>query len=62
MLVTHGNQTRAVLKAACLYTAATVPGAKASYYEGIGHAPFWEDTPRFNKELTELVEQANKRM
>lgn len=62
VLVTHGNQDKAVLKAASLYTAATVPGAKASYYEGIGHAPFWEDTPRFNKELTELVEQANRRM
>jgi hypothetical protein len=51
VLVTNGNQDKAVLKAASLYTAATVPGAKTSYYEGIGHAPFWEDTPRFNKEL-----------
>jgi hypothetical protein len=25
------------------YLVATVPGAKASFYEGIGHSPFWED-------------------
>lgn len=34
---------------------ATVPGAKASFYEGIGHSPFWEDAPRFNRELIEFV-------
>jgi non-heme chloroperoxidase len=42
-------------------TASIVPGAKLSVYEGIGHAPFWEDTPRFNRELAEFVRAANGR-
>jgi len=25
-----------------------IPGAKLSVYQGIGHAPFFEDAPRFN--------------
>jgi pimeloyl-ACP methyl ester carboxylesterase len=49
-----------VLPAAAKYTAATIPGAKLSLYEGIGHAPFWEDTARFNAELAAFVRAANK--
>ncbi len=30
---------------------ALIPGAEASVYEGIGHAPFFEDSARFNTEL-----------
>lgn len=61
VLVSHGNSDKAVLKAASLYTAATVPYAKTSYYDGVGHSPFWEETERFNRELTALVEEGNKR-
>jgi pimeloyl-ACP methyl ester carboxylesterase len=42
------------------FTASAVQGAKLSLYEGIGHAPFWEDAPRFNRELVEFVRLANK--
>jgi non-heme chloroperoxidase len=35
-------------------------GAKLSVYEGVGHAPFWEDTERFNTELAAFVRMANK--
>ena len=31
--------------------AAAIPAAVASLYQGIGHAPFVEDRPRFNREL-----------
>jgi pimeloyl-ACP methyl ester carboxylesterase len=34
--------------------------AKLSLYDGIGHAPFWEDTARFNAELAAFVRAANK--
>lgn len=37
------------------FEVATVPGAKASFYEGIGHSPFWEDPARFNRELIEFM-------
>jgi pimeloyl-ACP methyl ester carboxylesterase len=29
-------------------------------YDGIGHAPFWEDTARFNAELAAFVRAASK--
>jgi pimeloyl-ACP methyl ester carboxylesterase len=28
-----------------------VPAAGLSLYEGYGHAPFWDDADRFNREL-----------
>ena len=40
--------------------AAKIAGAKLSLYDNIGHAPFWEDTARFNAELAGFVRAANK--
>jgi pimeloyl-ACP methyl ester carboxylesterase len=37
-----------------------IPGAKLSVYQGIGHAPFFEDAPRFNAELAAFVRSAQK--
>ena len=54
------REDKLVLTAAGKYTAATIPGAKLSVYDGIGHAPFWEDTARFNAELAAFVRAANK--
>jgi non-heme chloroperoxidase len=34
--------------------------ARLSIYEGIGHAPFYEDAPRFNSELAAFVRAAVK--
>jgi non-heme chloroperoxidase len=50
-LVTHGTLDQVCLLALGQYVARTVPNAQASYYEGVGHSPFWEDAARFNKEL-----------
>lgn len=60
VLVTQGAADRLVLPAAAKHTAATIPGAKLSVYDGVGHAPFWEDTARFNAELATFVRAANK--
>lgn len=60
VLVTHGVQDRVCLLDIAKYVAGKVPHAKASYYEGVGHSPFWEDAPRFNRELNDLVTQAAK--
>lgn len=57
VLVTHGSLDRIILPAAGEYTAATVPGARLSIFGGIGHSPFFEDAPRFNRELAEFVQQ-----
>jgi non-heme chloroperoxidase len=59
-LVTHGEKDKLVLTAAGKHTAATIPGAKLSVYDGVGHAPFWEDTARFNAELAAFVRTAGK--
>ena len=55
VLVTQGNEDKLVLKGLGEFTAAVVPGARLSMYEGIGHSPFAEDAPRFNRELAEFV-------
>src|SRR5712691_3585403 len=60
VLVTHGSRDRLVLPAFGEFTAAAVPGAPLSVYEGIGHAPFFEDAPRFNRELAAFVRAATK--
>ena len=58
VLVTHGAMDRIIAPAAGLYTAGTVPGARLSIYEGVGHSPFFEDAPRFNRELAEFTRAA----
>jgi non-heme chloroperoxidase len=60
VLVTHGAADKLALVIAAKHTAATIPGAKLSVYDGVGHAPFWEDTTRFNAELLAFVRAANK--
>jgi non-heme chloroperoxidase len=61
VLVTHGAQDRNSRVGTARYTASVIPGAKLSIYEGIGHAPFYEDAPRFNAELAAFVRDANKK-
>jgi non-heme chloroperoxidase len=60
VLVTQGAADKFVLVAAAKHTAGIIPGAKLSVYEGVGHAPFWEDAERFNVELAAFVRMANK--
>jgi pimeloyl-ACP methyl ester carboxylesterase len=57
-LVTHGALDEICLLALGEYVARTVPDAQASYYENVGHAPFWEDARRFNKELEAFAAKA----
>ncbi len=60
VLVTHGSEDRNSKVGTAEYTAKTIPGAKLSVYQGIGHAPFYEDAARFNAELAAFVRDANK--
>lgn len=61
VLVTHGMEDQVALVPMARYTATVVSNARPSLYAGVGHMPFWEDAPRFNRELAEFVTQANKR-
>jgi pimeloyl-ACP methyl ester carboxylesterase len=60
VLVTHGAEDKNSNLIAAEYTAKMIQGAKLSVYQGIGHAPFFEDAPRFNSELATFVRSAQK--
>lgn len=58
VLVTQGSDDLLVSRGLGELTAALVPGARLSMYEGIGHTPFVEDAARFNRELAEFATAA----
>lgn len=55
VLVSHGSEDHVALAPMARYTASVVSHAQSSLYEGVGHIPFWEAAPRFNRELAEFV-------
>ena len=57
-LVTHGRRDALILPLAAEMTAAAIKGAKISYYDDCGHAPFYEDAARYNRELAAFVSDA----
>ena len=60
VLVSHGVEDRVALVPMARYTASVVTHAQSSLYQGVGHMPFWEAAPRFNRELAKFVTEANK--
>ncbi|MDD5170426.1 MAG: alpha/beta hydrolase [Syntrophales bacterium] len=59
VLITHGKADEIVLPEMAQYTADAVSGAKISWYDGVGHSPFWENPCRFNGELAVLVKMTH---
>ena len=59
MLVTHGRDDAIVLPAMAQELLERCPNATASWYDGVGHAPFWEAPERFDLELAALAERAS---
>lgn len=55
VLAVHGGQDAIVLPLMAQYTAETVSGAAVSLFAESGHAPFWEQPDRFNRELAGFV-------
>jgi non-heme chloroperoxidase len=55
LLVTHGRADSVVLPAMAEHVLATCPTAEASWYDGVGHVPHFEDPERFNRELAALT-------
>ncbi|WCB94940.1 AB hydrolase superfamily protein YdjP [Baekduia alba] len=51
VLVTQGREDAIVLPSMAEHVLAVCPTARASWYEGVGHAPFLEDPARFDREL-----------
>jgi pimeloyl-ACP methyl ester carboxylesterase len=55
VLFTHGTADRVVPVASAHSSHALTPGSTLSIYDGVGHAPFFEQAERFNRELGELA-------
>jgi pimeloyl-ACP methyl ester carboxylesterase len=55
VLVTQGMRDKVTAPPMSQQTAGWAPGARLSAYDEAGHCPFWEDAPRFNRELAELA-------
>jgi non-heme chloroperoxidase len=58
VLVTHGREDAIILPSMAGHTLEHCKTAVPSWYEGVGHMPFLEDTERFNQELAAFVDQA----
>ena len=59
-LITHGRRDKLILPGAAEMSAAAIKGAKISWYDECGHSPFYEDAPRFNRELAAFAAAAWK--
>lgn len=57
-LVIQGRSDALVAPAMARYTASIIRGARESVYEGSGHAPFVDETRRFDRELEAFVDAA----
>jgi non-heme chloroperoxidase len=58
VLVTHGKDDAIVLPSMAECTIKACPAATASWYDGVGHMPFWEAPDRFADELAGLARSA----
>jgi pimeloyl-ACP methyl ester carboxylesterase len=61
VLITHGAKDAIVLPEAARQHARAISHAKLSLYPNAGHAPFWEDAARFNRELRAFAKQTGAR-
>lgn len=59
VLLTHGTEDGLLLPSMSRYAATKLPNARLSIYEGIGHSPFHEDAPRYNRELADFVRSSS---
>jgi non-heme chloroperoxidase len=60
VLVTHGRDDAIILPAMAEHTLKICPAATPSWYDGVGHMPFWEAPDRFNRELLDLASRTSR--
>ncbi len=58
VLVTHGRSDTILLPAMADLISKHCKTAKVSWYDGVGHAPFLEESERFNRELARFAKRA----
>ena len=54
VLVTHGREDTIVLPSMAEHTLDVCEQSVASWYDDVGHMPFWEESERFDRELSDL--------
>jgi non-heme chloroperoxidase len=59
VLVTHGRSDAIVLPSMAEHVLDVCETAEPSWYEGVGHMPFWEDPARFDHELGEFARRVS---
>lgn len=59
VLATHGRSDIVVLPAMTEHILEHCDGARVSWFDDVGHAPFIEEPERFNRELIAFAERAN---
>jgi non-heme chloroperoxidase len=59
VLVTHGRDDAIILPSMAEHTLDVCKPAVASWYDDVGHMPFWEAAERFDRELAEFVERVS---
>ncbi len=57
VLITHGADDAIVTTDAPNQHASLIPDAQLDIMPGVGHAPFWEDAPRFNRTLKTFCDE-----
>jgi non-heme chloroperoxidase len=60
ILVTHGREDMIVLPSMAEHLLKHSSTAIASWYDGVGHMPFIEETERFNLELAAFIDRARQ--
>ena len=60
VLVTHGREDMIILPSMAEHVLGHCNTAVASWYDGVGHMPFIEETERFNLELAAFVDRASQ--
>jgi pimeloyl-ACP methyl ester carboxylesterase len=58
VLVTHGRDDLIILPSMAEQTLTACPAATVSWYDSVGHMPFWEAADRFDCELADLARAA----
>ena len=61
VLVTHGREDAIVSPSMAEHALRVCKSASASWYDRVGHMPFWEAPERFDRELAELAHSASGR-
>ncbi len=51
VLAIHGREDQVILPAMTEHLLARCPTARALWYEGVGHDPFWEAPDRFDADV-----------